>query len=356
MKKERIYVCHTYYHVYVAILKEFALPKESRGAATICLSQMSNDFGNLKERLEQSNLFEQVLEFDEKEYTYFPELLKYKKNRNNFFLNLINRIIFTKKLGKLQEQFVPTDFKQYKEIFVFCDSDPIGYYLNYKKIRYHALEDGLNCLAYYDAARYDNRGMFKLKVLMSAWNLIFIQNGYGKYCIDMEVNDISVITYPMKKYVECPRSQLEARLTGDEKDAIISIFIEDKKSILETLENLDDNRKNYVILTEPLCTLDVRRQIFADLIEQYKDEANIILKPHPRDVLDYKKEFPQEKIIEKMVPMEVLNFFGNQPFDKAISVLTEIKGIRFAKECVRLGPDFMDKYEDAAIHRQNEQI
>lgn len=240
--------------MYVAILKEFALPKESRGTETICL-------------------------------------------------NLINRNFFTKKLGKLQEQFEPTDFKQYKEIFVFCDSDPIGYYLNYKKIRYHALEDGLNCLAYYDAARYDNRGMFKLKVLMSAWNLIFIQNGYGKYCIDMEVNDISVITYPMKKYVECPRSQLEARLTGDEKDAIIGIFIfiEDKESIQETLENLDDARKNYVILTEPLCTLDVRKQIFADLIEQYKDEANIILKPHPRDVLDYKKEFPKEKIIEKMV-------------------------------------------------------
>ena len=30
--------------------------------------------------------------------------------------------------------------------------------------------------------------------------------------------------------------------------------------------------------------------------------------------------------------------------------------VRFAKECVRLGPDFMDKYEEAGIHRQNEQI
>lgn len=356
MRKERIYVCHTYYHVYVTLLKEFALSKEELGGATIVLSHLSNDFGDLKVRLEKSGVFEAVLDYDEKNYTFFPELKKYKENKNNFLLNLINRVKFTKKFAKLQEKFIPTDFKQYKKIYVFCDSDPIGYYLNYKRIKYHAMEDGLNCLVHYDAARYDNRGMFRLKALMSAWNLIFVQNGYGKYCIDMEVNDISAITYPMKKYVECPRSVLEENLTDEEKRIIIDIFIEDKESIMGALENLDKEHKNYLILTEPLCSLDVRKQIFTDLIAEYKKEANITLKPHPRDEMDYKKEFPEENVIEKMVPMEVLNFFDGQPFDKVISVLTEVKGIRFAKECVRLGPDFMDKYEEAGIHRQNEQI
>ena len=28
--RERIYVCHTYYHVYVTFLKELALPREKR--------------------------------------------------------------------------------------------------------------------------------------------------------------------------------------------------------------------------------------------------------------------------------------------------------------------------------------
>ena len=49
--KERIYVCHTYYHVYVTFLKEFALPKEKQGGATVVLSKMSTDFESLKERL-----------------------------------------------------------------------------------------------------------------------------------------------------------------------------------------------------------------------------------------------------------------------------------------------------------------
>lgn len=355
MRKERIYVCHTFYHVYVALLKEFVLPKERIGGATMVLSHLSNNFGTLKKRLEKSGVFEEVLDFDEKNYTFFPELLKYKGNRN-FITNLVNRIKFTKKFGKLQEQYVPVNFKDYDEIYVFCDSDPIGYYLNYKKIKYHAVEDGLNCLVHYDAARYDNRGLFGLKVFLSKLNLIFIQNGYGKYCMDMEVNDIAALKYSMKKYVECPRRSLEEKLTDEHKKMMIDIFIEDKDSILGTLGGLDKAKKNYLILTEPLCSLDVRKQIFSDLINEYKKEANITLKPHPRDEMDYKKEFPEENVIEKMVPMEVLNFFEGQPFDKAIAVLTEIKGIRFAKECVRLGPDFMDKYEEAGIHRQNEQI
>ena len=36
--KERIYVCHTYYHVYVACLKELTLPRAMRGKADLVLT------------------------------------------------------------------------------------------------------------------------------------------------------------------------------------------------------------------------------------------------------------------------------------------------------------------------------
>ena len=48
--KARIYVCHTYYHVYITFLKELSLPEENRGQATLVLSKMSNDFENLNEK------------------------------------------------------------------------------------------------------------------------------------------------------------------------------------------------------------------------------------------------------------------------------------------------------------------
>ena len=127
-------IIHTFYHVYIAVLKECNIPREKRGGATLVLSTMSNDFGNLKERARKSGLFESVVEYEEKEDTYFPQLKKYHVDRGNLFINMLARIKYTKMLGKLQEPYIPVDFKEYKDIYVFCDSDPIGYYLSYKII------------------------------------------------------------------------------------------------------------------------------------------------------------------------------------------------------------------------------
>lgn len=130
---ERIYVCHTFYHVYIACLKELNLPGAKRGEACLVLSTMSNDFGDLKARAERSGLFRQIFIFEEKEEDFFPVLRKYHRNRGNLILNMFSRMKFCKLLGKLQEPYVPVDFRQYKDIYVFCDSDPIGYYLSWKK-------------------------------------------------------------------------------------------------------------------------------------------------------------------------------------------------------------------------------
>lgn len=356
--KERIYVCHTYYHVYVTCLKELALPRERQGRATLVLSAMSNNFGNLKERAGACRLFEEVVMFDEKEDVFFPELQKYHTDRGNLALNMLSRIKYTKMLGRLEKAYVPVDFRQYRDIYVFCDSDPIGYYLSYEKIYYHAVEDGLDCIRYYDTARYDNRGHFGLKAWMAARNLIFIQNGYGKYCLDMEVNDKSVLRYPCKKYIEEPRARLVERLTEEDKDILIRLFIEDLDGLLAQLESGEEDK--ILVLSEPLCDLKVRKQIFTDIIEEYgsigRKRAQVLIKPHPRDVLDYEKEFGDHIVLNGMFPMEILNFIPGLRFKKVVSVFTVPSGIKFAEEMVFLGEDFMDKYEAPELHRQNEQI
>ena len=375
--KERIYICHTFYHVYIACLKELNKDKTQWGQASLMLSKMSNDFGNLKSRAEETGLFVEVIEFDEKEESFFPELAPLKKDTGNLVKNMIQRIRFTKKFGKLLAPFVPVNLREYKDIYVFCDSDPIGYYLSTHRIYYHALEDGLDCIRYYDTARYDNRGHFGLKAWMAAHNLIFIQNGYSKYCLDMEVNDISVLQYPCPKYIEKPRKELTENLSAQAKDILVSIFIENKAELTAVLQkdsisehansaDSDSDTKTVgnfariLILTEPLCDLETRERIFRDIIEEYGTvdgkQASIMLKPHPRDVLDYDKLFPEYIVLDGKFPMEILNYVDGLVFDKVISVFTVPHAILFAKEKVFLGEDFMDKYEAPEIHRQNEQI
>ena len=87
----------------------------------------------------------------------------------------------------------------------------------------------------------------------------------------------------------------------------------------------------------------------------YRGEGLIVLKPHPRDELDYRKLFPEYPVIDGTVPMEMLNYLPTH-FSKVVGVYTELSGIEFADEKIRLGDDFMDKYEDPMIHRYEERI
>lgn len=353
--QDRVYVCHTFYHVYVACLKEFYIA--DGGKATLVLSKMSNNFGKMVERAKESPIFDAVYEYDEKEDTFFPELAELKKDSGNIVLNMIKRIKFCKEFGRLQEKYIPIDFKEYKDVYVFCDSDPIGYYLNYKKIPYHAVEDGLDCIRYYDTARYDNRGHFKIKAWMASKGLIHIQNGYGRYCIDMEVNNISVLPYPCDKYVELPRKTLTDRLTASEKELMLKLFVDDVEGIKKKVEG---NDKTLLVLSEPLCDLDTRVRIFKDIICEYgtidNTKATVIIKQHPRDLLDYRENFPEAIVLDGSFPMEMLNFIENISFDRLVSVYTVVDSLSFVEDKIYLGDDFMDKYEAPEIHRQNEAI
>ena len=84
--------------------------------------------------------------------------------------------------------------------------------------------------------------------------------------------------------------------------------------------------------------------------------AQVLIKPHPRDELDYRKLFPRHIVLDKMFPMEILNFLDGVFFDRVVSVYTVTDSIHFAKEKIFLGDDFMDRYERPEAHRFNEQI
>lgn len=359
--KDRIYVCHTFYHAYISFLKELKIIDDAKksntdpGEATLMLSKMSNDFGDMGNRILSTKVFNEVVDFDEKREDFFPELQKYRKP-GNIVINLINRMLLYKKFAKAEEAVIPVNFKEYKDIYVFCDRDPIGIYLSGHKIRYHAVEDGLNTLKYVDLARHEDRKLFGLKAFLSKkLNLLFICNGYAKYCIDMEVNDKSVLKYVPDFYIEAPRKELTDRLTDDDKNLLLRAFIRDIDTLNEQINAAKDKDK-ILILTDPLCSLDVREKIFKDIITMYEKEGEIFIKPHPRDVLDYRKLFSEYPQFDATIPMELLNFFPDLHFKKAVGVLTEMKSIDFADEAIRLGADFMDKYEAPEIHRQNEYI
>lgn len=349
---ERIYVCHTYYHVYVSLLKEFMLPKQQWGQAEIAISTMSTPFDEgFQGRLERCGMFQKVHILPEKRYTEFPELTRYNTNYHNFLKHIVNRIIYTKLYAKLEEPFMTVDFKKYRDIYVYCDSDPIGYYLNAKHIYYHALEDGLDSLKNSDDAHIDNKGHFKMKAFLASLNIIFIQNGYSKYCLDMEVNDKSVLQYQCKKYREVPRKAMEEALDPQMQRIMCEAFIPDADTMLAKLTAPSDKKK-ILLLTEPFhFDEETQIQIVKDICEQHCQGMQVIIKPHPMDEIDYTKVFKDCVIIHGKFPIEVLNYCEGLYFEKAISIITTaMDHLKFVKEKINLGPSYWDAYEDPSLH------
>lgn len=349
----RIYVCHTFYHVYISFLKEFALPKSEWGKASLVLSSLSTNFGQLKDRIEKLNFFEEVFSFDEKRDTFFPELAKYRKNYHNPVKNMISRILFTCKFAKLQSQFVTVDYKKYKDIYVFCDVDPIGIYLSRNRIKFHGVEDGFNCLHDAAEAYLDNQSNFSLKKFFSEkLNLIYVQNGFNKYCISMEVNCIADISLPCKKYIEVPRSELMKNLNTETKQILIKAFVDDPDALDAIISKIDQSKKNIIILTEDLCDFDTRCRIIRDLVTRYEKEGTVFIKPHPRDLYDYSVAFSDVNIFSPKIPMEIFNLLPELHFSKVVAVFTPLEHVFFADEKEKLGSAFMDNYEPHEKHER----
>lgn len=353
MKESRVYVCHTYYHVYVTLMKELNKShEEGYQKATLVLSKMSVELmePGFKERLEDSKVFSQVLWLNEKRDSEFPELKKYRSQSGGFLIKMIRRIILCRKFPKMLDKYMDVDFLAYQDIYVYCDEDPIGYYLNYKKIPYHAVEDGLDCNKDFDTVIHSNKKFWGLKQKLAKAGWIFLENGYSRYAIDMEVNDLSCIVYPHKCWKEVPRKNMRDALTDADKEIIFSVFVKNSEILLKQCQGID--QQNVLILTQPLCELPVRKQIFKDIVDQYGKNATVLIKPHPRDEMDYEIEFPDCIVLEKRFPVEVLNFRPEIHFAKVISVITTaIDAIEFADEKINLGPDFLDLYEAPEKHR-----
>lgn len=332
------------------------MPASAYQKADIALSAISTDFENLGDRLTKTAIFDTVIALDEKREDFFPELAKYRKNYSSILKHMVNRMIFTKKLAKCEIPYMRViDFAAYGDIYVFCDSDPVGYYLNYRHIYYHAVEDGLDCLKNLDDAYVANQGHFRLKTWFSRHNLIFIMNGWGKYCIDMEINDRSVVPTDCPRFVEEPRKPLEKALTPEQKKLVIKAFVDDADSLMEQLKPSYEGEEFACFLTEPHpVDVEARKRVCLDVIEKYCKGYRVLIKPHPRDLIDYTALCPDAVVLRGRFPVEVLNFFEGLHIKKAVSIVTTaLNNMDFVDEKLNLGASFWDAYEEPEKHAYN---
>ncbi len=342
----RLYVCHTYYHVYVSLLME--CNREDRGTASIALSSMSTDFETLQERLEALKLFRTVYILPEKRFTEIPELAKYKENCGPV-KNLIHRLIFTKKYPKLEEPYMTIDFTQYRDIYVFCDLDPIGFYLNYKHIYYHAMEDGKGSI-HIDGVGRTNPSHLWLNCMLARVNLFFVQNGFSKYCLEFVVDNAELRTRKYRNLRQMAIEDLEAGLDTDEKGMLVRAFLPNCDEVMKRLHGLCKNA--VLLLTEPYhFDVPTQTRIVHDLLAMHCKGCHVVIKPHPHDRVDYVTEFPEAIVLPARFPIEILRYVSGIHFAKAYSIVsTAMESLSFVEEKINLGVEFWDAYEPHELH------
>lgn len=190
----------------------------------------------------------------------------------------------------------------------------------------YIIEDGLG--NYMNLVEPDYSQSRLLKFLGSYTNDIYEGFGTHKnikkvYLTKNEVPDI------IKDKVEVINMQkIWQGLNENEKNEILEIF-----NI--NLNEIDFKDETVLILTEPLTeekfiSLEDELEIYSNIIKKF-NEKNIIIKPHPRDLKNYCEIFPNNTIIDKYFPIELLNLIGIEPGIACSMVSTALLNFKKSK-------------------------
>jgi len=334
MKKSSVYICFTYYHILVSIVKE--INKVNNKLVDIIICSTIPNYELISKSLEKTNIFSEIIFFDEKKYQINDPLGKKKISTFDFLF-----------FNSFVKKNIIVDFKIkgfYKEVNIYNDATNLGYYLRANRIYYNLLEDAKDSykvLKNYMKINYRK----KLKYNFFSFETYFY-HGKSKFSKFVEVNDSNGLQIPMKKVLVENKKQMFEKLTNEQKMIIYQIFIPNDDV------PIDCNYQSVLILTQPLFqdnlvkSKEIHKQIYKDILLNYCKNSKVFIKPHPRDDFDYFNNFLNVVVIDKDIPIEILNFNQKVKFKTAITVSSSsIYGIEFISQLIYLGFEWLKNYK-----------
>lgn len=327
MKDYKIYICTTYYHVLISIVKAIQEETESRLVLTAHIPQITE----LAERIGCFHIFEHIRLIGEiKEYTAANKL------EEVLFFHWRNKQCFKKQL------FWERELRQAAAVYIFHDDTWVSHYLKEFAIPYTLLEDALDSFTIIDRSPFAymlpsrtlrHRIRKKLNI-----GYFFLQE--CPYVKQIEVNSLKGLKIPADDRVfEVPRKKLFEGLTPECKKMLITIFG----------GNCGNQGKwknaGVLILTQPLyedglvSDMEKQKQIYFQILKRFQcGDGTIYIKPHPRDICDY-TDF-DAVILNRFFPVEILNYQEEIHFKKIVTVFsTAIQWMEIADEKICMDID-----------------
>lgn len=337
-----VYICETSYHLLITLVK--VLLRNDKSCKLVLLTGNVLDTAVIN-RLSKSGLFAEI-----KKYDNLHEI-DGKLDYSAFFP--VRGISLRKQL----DSYLSWDYNSEDDYYLYNDVSIIGKWFNAHKIKYHLIEDGLDTytLPTVHSNNYvESKSKRRIRQLFNAGFYCF---GESKFTKSIEVNSASGLQFDTKgkNIVEVPRKQLFEKLSDEDKEQILSIYLssEEKDALIKKLSGEEGNEEVQtasILLTQPIgfdkmASYDIHKKFYKDIVDKYA-EGKLIIKPHPRDDVDYSELFPDAIVIDKgYLPVETLGFFKDVKFKKAITwCSTSIKGLQFCDEKVYLGIEYIKPY------------
>jgi len=328
----KVYVCGTFYHVFISTLKNLD-NKQKGGESLLIVNDHTPNLVSIAQKLVEEGYFSDYLfvPFFEIDNRLHSETGFFKRNvrRNKTIIEYVENNSDIKKW---------CDFIKRSDINLFYNLGlPSVYFLvRFKKNLFNQMEDGFRNYN----PRVNNFKAFKRKYILNT------PQGEGR---DSQIKTIEV-QYPEKlpevvrhKGVKFDLKGLFQLLDNDNRHRILTIFTQNNSFAFE-----GDNK--VILITQPLSedgfiTEEYKINLYKQILSEHASGFDIYIKAHPRETTDYKKHF-NFKITEipRNFPLEILNYYPDVIFEKGITIFSgALNNLDNIKERVFLGRDYDKK-------------
>lgn len=333
-KQVNVYLCYTVMHVYVSILKTW---NSSDCINVLVLTDHINGVSKLHRKVANLHLFDKIISVPEKEIQgeYF------KKNVDFFFYNKKLTSIYNDKykINKFLNDFNKRDI----HIYTFLDQTRISQYFIINYFNIYLIEDGLSLY---------RRSVNPVKEFLK-YIVFKVPKSYGYDRRVKRIEATSPDKLPIKVKGKAARLNLDLlvqNISPRQKDILVKLFIGEINNISKETKNL--------VLTGPysdenIISEEYQIKLYTKIINQFKEDATIYFKPHPRDTIKYQFNKDMDVVIlESNFPIEILDILIEAPFRKTIALdSSSINNLNCSNEKINLGLDY-DSYLYEQYHRK----
>ncbi len=306
----QVFVCGTYFAIYVCMLKHL-YRKDRNSKSLLILNDHTQDIEKIIPALKENGFFD--------EYLFVP----FRKIENEVKSNYtwVDRILFRNKVmvkaveqGSAINQY--TDFIQESELnFFYLWGYPSAYFvIRYRDNFARIIEDGTrNYLLKTSKFKF-----LKRKYILNT----YIGDGFDNAIKEVEVQYPDRLDLRIRhKGTLLELKKMQNNLSAEDNVRILNVFMKDQAIDFT-------KQKKLLIITQPLSedgfiTEHYKVSLYARMIDEYAAGHEVYVKPHPRELTNYKQLLDRDFIeIPRAFPLEMFDLMKNINFDKGVTLFS----------------------------------